>query len=251
MSALGSVTHSEILSSIQPATLACFNCKKQETLDLKLKRCASCLIQTYCSAECQKADWKRVHRVECPKNAVAKVEQLGAKHIFEKSTPIPGLRLIENVVDQEFHDSFVRCIDEEGMPEQNLGHKDGYRFKNPKAFEDMILPFIEKLRENLSPFKILSEKSLRLALSIVGYEKNGSIPRHVDRPDLSGKYVIVISFLSPVVVNFYSEMKKSPQQHKLLIPPMSAYLISEEARYEWSHEILKSEDTFEGKSCGR
>jgi len=36
-----------------------------------LKRCGGCQFVTYCSRECQKADWKQVHKAACAVNAKA------------------------------------------------------------------------------------------------------------------------------------------------------------------------------------
>jgi hypothetical protein len=44
--------------------LCCDYCKKQ--LDRKqVKRCSSCLVAVYCSKQCQKHDWKQIHKVAC------------------------------------------------------------------------------------------------------------------------------------------------------------------------------------------
>ena len=48
---------------------ACGNCRKREpenaTREQKLLKCARCQDTLYCSRECQVADWKRGHKVEC------------------------------------------------------------------------------------------------------------------------------------------------------------------------------------------
>ncbi|KAH6847648.1 hypothetical protein B0I37DRAFT_431407 [Chaetomium sp. MPI-CAGE-AT-0009] len=51
----------------------CRNCRRPETGDVALKKCARCLEAAYCSAECQKMDWKK-HRVRC-EAAVARGEK--------------------------------------------------------------------------------------------------------------------------------------------------------------------------------
>lgn len=68
---------------------------------------------------------------------------------------------------------------------------------------------------------------------------------------MSGGTVIVISFNSPVVVNFYSQKKAEQQRHKIFVPPKSMYAISGEARYDWSHAILKDEDTYNSEKFER
>jgi hypothetical protein len=42
----------------------CRNCGRAESEEVKLKKCMRCLAVMYCSAECQKKDWKK-HRMEC------------------------------------------------------------------------------------------------------------------------------------------------------------------------------------------
>jgi len=44
---------------------ACRQCGKVGgTPGVKLRKCARCLEVAYCSAECQKTDWRK-HRMEC------------------------------------------------------------------------------------------------------------------------------------------------------------------------------------------
>ena len=44
----------------------CANCKKSPSKDEPpLKTCGRCNLVQYCSKECQKAHWKRTHKVQC------------------------------------------------------------------------------------------------------------------------------------------------------------------------------------------
>jgi hypothetical protein len=47
----------------------CRNCGKVEGIEgVTLRRCTRCLVAVYCSAECQRTDWKK-HRMECHESA--------------------------------------------------------------------------------------------------------------------------------------------------------------------------------------
>ncbi|KAK4099165.1 hypothetical protein N658DRAFT_174868 [Parathielavia hyrcaniae] len=47
----------------------CRNCGKPGSEEVRLKKCSRCLEAVYCSAECQKKDWKK-HRMECEESEV-------------------------------------------------------------------------------------------------------------------------------------------------------------------------------------
>ena len=63
---------------------ACRRCKKREPDDAtqgqKFKRCSRCRDAYYCSPECQSADWKRYHKLQCA------VERL-ATNIYLETVP--------------------------------------------------------------------------------------------------------------------------------------------------------------------
>ncbi len=163
----------------------------------------------------------------------------------EIKTSIPGLRLIENCIPTSLHDLFVKEM-HKGSAEKNKGHYDGYDFTGGEAFDKIFYPLIDHIFNCLNEFTLLpkEKRPIDLACTLIGYEKDGFITRHIDSPLLSGGTVIVASFNSPVVVNFYSEKKEKAENHKFFIPPKSLYVISEEARYDWSHAILQDEDTY-------
>ncbi len=237
-------------------------CTKNNSTLLKCSRCQSRL---YCGPACQLADWPQHKKVCKPQTTTKESKQekfsfpleqpkqsvLGSS-IIEKSMPIPGLRLIKNFISDDLHERFIKQMSQ-GIPEVNDGHYDGYVFDDDQAFDKVFYELTQDVFSKLKKLGIFSEekKPLKLACTLLGYEKDGYIDRHVDSSLLSAGSVVVISFNSPVVVNFYSEKKVKEQQHKIFIPPKSMYSISGEARYDWSHAILKDEDTYKSKKFDR
>lgn len=230
-----------------------------------LLKCSRCRLQTYCNIECQKADWPH-HKKICKLKTVVEdskenklslktkslKESISDSSIIERPMPISGLRLIENFISDDLHKRFIVQMNK-GSPEINNGHYDGYEFEDSQAFDKV---FYELTKDIFSKLKLLSffsteKKPLKLACTLIGYKKDGFITQHVDSPLLSGGTVIVVSFNSPIVVNFYSQKKAEHQQHKIFIPPKSMYSISGEARYEWSHAILSDEDTYNSEKFDR
>lgn len=233
-------------------------CKKS---DVKLLVCHGCRLQFYCGIGCQKADWPR-HKKVCQlskdcSNKEYKPEQIQKVNLISsmkeiKPMPIPGLRLIENFISDDFHDRFIEQMNK-GIPEKNHGHYDGYEFKDYEAFDKVFYPLISDVFSKLKKLDYFDseKKPLKLACTLVGYEKDGFITPHIDSPLLSGGTVVVISFNSPVVVNFYSHKKTDKQQHKIFIPPKSMYSIADEARDKWLHAILSDENTYNSKEFAR
>ncbi|MEZ4868752.1 MAG: hypothetical protein R3C14_45920 [Caldilineaceae bacterium] len=167
-------------------------------------------------------------------------------------TPVPGLRFYENVIPAKFHDEFVKQLNS-AFYEKNQGHYDGFSFRDDRAFDAVFYPMMEYLfqqMKTLKVFKVPASGKLKLGCTLIGYEANGSIPRHIDTPLLSGDTVAVFSFNSPCVINFYEE--NPPQrQEKVLIPPKSMYVMGGDSRTKWSHAILGDEDTYQGQKIGR
>lgn len=167
-------------------------------------------------------------------------------------TLVPGLRFYEKVVPDSFHAEFVKQLNS-AFYEKNQGHYDGFSFRDDRAFDAVFYPMIEHLfqkMKELAVFKVPANGKLRLGCTLIGYEANGFIPRHVDAPLLSSNTVAVFSFNSPCVINFYEE--SPPNRHeKILIPEKSMYVMGGDSRHKWSHAILADEDIYDGKKIGR
>jgi hypothetical protein len=239
-------------TSSQSMTRKC-GYEKCDGAESKILRCSRCQLQWYCRKECQAADWPK-HKVVCQIRLKKDNTQFSSgggllkDTVIEKQMPIPGLRLFENVIPDVLHNQFIEVMIEEGIPEKNVGLYDGYNFNNEERFDRVFNPLVKIIFDQLRILKILKPLQ-KLACTLIGYEKDGYITKHIDSPLLSGHTVIVISFNSSIVLNFYSEKVKG-QHQKIFVPPKSMYCISDEA-YDWSHEILPHEDEFEGKKFTR
>ncbi|MCE7990229.1 MAG: hypothetical protein DYG89_54510 [Caldilinea sp. CFX5] len=167
-------------------------------------------------------------------------------------TPVPGLRFFENVIPDKFHNEFVKQLDN-AFYEKNQGHYDGFSFRDDRAFDAVFYPMVQYLfqqMKKLKVFKVPPTGKLRLGCTLIGYEANGYIRRHIDSSLLSGDTVAVFSFNSPCVINFYEE--EPPHRHeKILIPVKSMYVMAGDSRRKWSHAILPDEETYQGKKIGR
>lgn len=63
-------SHPRGTSSTEIPTSSCATCQKTGSSSQPLKKCAKCHETTYCSRDCQKADWKR-HKKDCARLASA------------------------------------------------------------------------------------------------------------------------------------------------------------------------------------
>lgn len=168
-------------------------------------------------------------------------------------TALPGLQIFKDFIPIDLHDAFIRQM-HLGISEQNKGHYDGYSFLDDRSFDNVFLPLIEYTFAQLKQMQVFKngiDKPIKLGCSIVGYKKDGYINRHVDSTLLSGDTVVVLSFASPVVINFYNEKDKSLPPQKFFIPPRALYVMADKIRYEWSHEIKPDECTYQGQKFRR
>ena len=55
----------DLLEKYLPLPQHCWHCKKTESDELKLKRCAKCCLATYCEKSCQIEHWNKSHKVNC------------------------------------------------------------------------------------------------------------------------------------------------------------------------------------------
>ncbi|KAJ7331336.1 hypothetical protein DFH08DRAFT_1083876 [Mycena albidolilacea] len=86
----------------QPAWDAC-GCLESSLEKPRLLSCSGCLLAKYCSKECQKQDWKRVHKAHCHLfEADRKLSTVFAKSLGPRTINDPGLSLADKVIQWNF-----------------------------------------------------------------------------------------------------------------------------------------------------
>jgi len=95
------------------AVNSCYECGKEASSDLKLKRCTRCKYTLYCSLTCQKKGWSQGHKDECLEIAKEKsqgtwslatgtVAMLPNGHrLWNEPTPEAGLEIAKEVSSQK------------------------------------------------------------------------------------------------------------------------------------------------------
>merc|ERR1712228_128437 len=82
------------------------------------------------------------------------------------------------------------------------------------------------------------------------YENGQGIRPHIESTDCFGEYVVSLSLLSPIIIDFrhsITNIKKS-----ILLKPRSLLIIGNEARYKWSHGIAhRKYDIINGQITSR
>ncbi len=98
---------------------------------------------------------------------------------------------------------------------------------------------IQRLRYEL-------EKSLKwweltwLPVHVIDLAEDGEINRHVDSVKFSGGVVSGLSLVSASVMRVSRTFENGKECFvDMFLPPRSLYILKDEARYEWEHEILR------------
>ncbi|XP_060882675.1 alpha-ketoglutarate-dependent dioxygenase alkB homolog 7, mitochondrial [Labrus mixtus] len=86
---------------------------------------------------------------------------------------------------------------------------------------------------------------------ILDLDKNGFIKPHIDSVKFCGSTIAGLSLLSDSIMRLVRE-DNSSEWLDLLLPRRSLYILRDEARYNFTHEILKEEDSvFSGQLVPR
>ncbi|XP_020509334.1 alpha-ketoglutarate-dependent dioxygenase alkB homolog 7, mitochondrial isoform X2 [Labrus bergylta] len=86
---------------------------------------------------------------------------------------------------------------------------------------------------------------------ILDLDKNGFIKPHIDSVKFCGSTIAGLSLLSDSIMRLVRE-DNSSEWLDLLLPRRSLYILRDEARYNFTHEILKEEDSvFSGQRVPR
>lgn len=162
-----------------------------------------------------------------------------------------GFRLHEGFISRETETALMAQF-EQAEKEANDGHYDGFTFMDPEAFDNIFIPTIEHVfarMRMLNAFPTAIGRELVVGCTMIGYEVDGFIKRHVDSDALSGDVVCVLSMGSAAVLNFYRD--GTAREYQAVVPPRSLYIMGGESRYKWSHELKPGPWVVQGKKIPR
>jgi len=121
-----------------------------------------------------------------------------------------------------------------------------FRETEKKFFNKINTPVIERMRTLAFPMEGKHSKVLPYT-HVLDLAEDGYIKPHVDSVRFCGDRVVVVSLLSDSVAKFRLEKDKEILVD-VVIPRLSLYIMKGESRYDFTHEILKDEESyFEGE----
>ncbi|CAG8561328.1 936_t:CDS:2 [Diversispora eburnea] len=142
---------------------------------------------------------------------------------------IPGLFLIENFISDELSESILNTV------YSNTGwillkHRKVVVGEPSHEFPSFMNSIFDKLKKINYPLLPEMEQ-----LSILHYPIGTGIPPHIDTHSSFGEFITSISLGSPVIMEFKNV--KTGEVINIDLPDKSLLILSNEARYVWSHSI--------------
>ncbi|KAM6966805.1 alpha-ketoglutarate-dependent dioxygenase alkB homolog 7, mitochondrial [Tautogolabrus adspersus] len=109
----------------------------------------------------------------------------------------------------------------------------------------------EEVLNRVRSFAFPEDSQLLGPVHILDLDKNGFIKPHIDSVKFCGSTIAGLSLLSDSIMRLVKE-DNSSEWLDLLLPRCSLYILRDEARYNFTHEILKDEDSvFSGQRVPR
>ena len=158
---------------------------------------------------------------------------------------LPDLDTCDDIVSEDEESALIAAVDAsplapfrfQGWTGKRLTHSYGWRYDfdgGAFAETDPIPDWLKPLRARAARFAGLAEDDLPHAL-LIRYDPGAGIGWHRDRPVFDR--VVGVSLGAPAVMRFRRRTPRGFERVSLPLPPRSAYLLSEEARYGWEHSI--------------
>jgi len=158
---------------------------------------------------------------------------------------IKGVKIWKDFITCDIENKFVNEIDKKlSRVSYQEGHWDnaivGYRELEiqDRVWSEDILSVINSLK--LTAFKT-TDKCLS-STHVLDLSATGFIKAHVDSVKFCGRAIAGVSLLSSSVMKFVNE-KDENMWFKIVLPRRSLYLMEGDARYKFTHEILKDEES--------
>lgn len=162
-------------------------------------------------------------------------------------TNIPGFYYIENIIDSEYSNLLIKNIDKGNWKKitnsdnsrlvQHYGYIYDYNNRNIYNKTDDIPLFMNNLITILNSFcdnNDIHRETFNQCI-INNYKSGQGISKHIDSLSY-GSVIASYSLNSGCYINF--ENKYENKKESIYVKPNSLYILSGDARYKWTHEIL-------------
>ncbi len=170
-----------------------------------------------------------------------------------KAPDIKGLLLHENFITEEEERRLVNYIDtSEWISDlkrrvQHYGYRYDYKARSSKAdnYLGPLPTWVDALCNRLIKRAIFLNKPDQAIVN--EYLPGQGISAHVDCVPCFGPELASLSLLSSVVMKF-AQVKNKSITHEIMLPPRSIIVMTDDARYKWTHEIAprKNDPTLHG-----
>lgn len=179
---------------------------------------------------------------------------------FEDPMPsiweIGGLRYVSSYINESEERALLRAVDAESWRHdlkrrvQHYGYHYDYSSKN--LGEDSYLGNMPDWL--LERCEILQQQGnfLQIPDQVIAneYMPGQGISSHIDKVELFGEYVGIMSLGSVCVMDF--SHASSGEKHSIMLEPRSLLMLSGAARYEWKHSIpARKTDSYHGQKYTR
>ncbi|KAB5554313.1 hypothetical protein PHYPO_G00048900 [Pangasianodon hypophthalmus] len=154
------------------------------------------------------------------------------------------VQLLQNFISEEEEEAFLKELDP-GLKRKRyeFDHWDdaihGFRETERLQWGGVCAAVVERLRAAAFP----EGTPLLGPVHVLDLDKAGFIKPHVDSVKFCGSTIAGLSLLSDSVMRLVRE-ENSADRVDLLLKRRSLYILRDEARFKFTHEILKDEDSF-------
>lgn len=160
---------------------------------------------------------------------------------FDVIDKIEGLKYIPNFISQSEHEKLWRSINKETWITdlrrrvQHYGWKYDYKARaiDYSMYLGELPDWAQTIAKKLSNERFLHSKPDQLIIN--EYKPGQGISNHVDCEPCFGNTIVTISLGSKCIMDFKN--LKTNEKVEVLLEPRSLAVISNNARYKWSHGI--------------
>jgi alkylated DNA repair dioxygenase AlkB len=153
---------------------------------------------------------------------------------------IPGLQYIENVISSEYADQLLHYLDHEAKwvpisnyPNSRVVQHYGYKYnylnyhhtEKADPIPEIFAPLVDLIKQKHGDISFNQ-------VIVNNYQPGQGISKHIDLKSF-GPVIGCFTIGSGATMRF----RKRDQVEDLFVKPNSVYLMTGEARYQWTHEM--------------